>query len=430
VAVSFLQIFFLFFFLSHSSLAEDFTNNTMLPFEPFEITRSGRIPFNAKQTSEPIWITTSGGGKALSWKLRFTSPLFKKFKKATAKSADANAVLVGEVLDLSTTRILENVTLTGNGSPLTLELIYNPFFEPNIVGETCAQEKIFLTRQSTSLEKAFAVGAFCERKGENVFFTLSFPPDVEMLNSSLYEIEGKGEPWRTYKIGILGAEKTKIASFLFGYQNRNTSYQLDYLPEEPANHENVTRPPLASVGLGYGHFEMLGAKSTTSDSRIVFSANVPFYKLGTRFGTGGRLDWSLYLTKKEANISYSQIELYALSEVGITDSINLRPKIGFANLNFENGATGAGLSGAPLALGSQAEIKWDKSWVFYLDLMTLKTISKSLNSHWAIDFTGLKTTESSLSYGGGIRYQTFQGPTAENDLLDFSQLVFQALILF
>lgn len=400
-------------------------------FEVYETKKLYRKVYQAKVESQWGWIANIGGRKVLGWQVKVISPAFKKYKAAVAKSPGTLANLKDDVLELKYFQMTESVQLLGTESAaLNLELrsLLDQMGPP--LSEGCSSERIFLNPVPGNNSKLIPLGMSCVAEGEEVFFTVSFPADVELENSTIYEVEGKGEPWRTYKLLKRSSEKASLGTLVFSFQKKKYSFQIEYLPLENSlkkdkkNYRNF----LGAVGLG--NFKTQGTASDATDSKIVFTAKLPFYPVLGDFGVGALIDWSLPTQKKDASISYSQLEAYALRELSSLTNLKLRPKLGYVRLNFENDATGAGVSGGQLGLGLGAELQFEKSWAIFLDIMTVKLLSKSLTAHWAIDLALVQKSEGGFGYGGGLRYQTLKGASSSNYSLDLSQIVFQGIVLF
>jgi hypothetical protein len=294
-------------------------------------------------------------------------------------------------------------------------------------------ENVLLTPAAPAISPPFPLGVFCQNKSKETLFTISFPEDVELVNSSIFEIEGKGEPWRTYNLGeIAGGKKTSLGSFEFAFKGNTFFYNLKFLPPDSAMSKNVGRDRTQFVqgAVGYSKYDMHGGVSNTSDSRALVSVSVPYYPVFKGVGMGGGLELSLPISKKEGNISHYEMSGYGIYSFEISPMFELRPKLGYLKLNFENESTGEGISGGQLAVGLMSEIFLDNGLAFTLDLTTLKLLSKVFKSHFSVNVKVVKNTKSSLGYGAGIKYQSFKGPASNGSDLNMSQLVLQGIVLF
>jgi hypothetical protein len=400
-------------------------------FEVYETNKLYRKVYQAKVESQWDWTANTGGRKRLAWVVKVTSPAFKKYKAAVAKSSSTIATLKDDVLELKYFQMTESVQLLGPESPaLKLELRSLLDSTGPAISKDCSTERIFFNSVSSDNAKQIPVGMSCVSEGDEVFFTVSFPADVELENSTIYELEGKGEPWRTYKLMKRSSEKASLGTLVFSFKKKKYSFQIDYLPPETPTKKDEKNNRHAWGAAGLGNFKTRGTSSDATDSKLVFTAKLPFYPVLGEFGVGGLIDWSLPTQKKDASISYSQIEVYALREFSPSTTLKLRPKLGYVRLNFENDATGAGASGGQLGLGLGTEVHFENSWAIFLDIMTVKLLSKSFTSHWAVDLALVKKNAGSVGYGGGLRYQALEGTSATNYALDISQIAFQGILLF
>jgi hypothetical protein len=386
--------------------------------------------YQARLEGQWVWATNSGGRKSLAWVVKVTSPAFKKYKTVVPKSSSTQAKLKNDVLEIKYFQMTESLQLSGEDPPLVLEVRTLLDSTGPALSKGCSAERIFLNPVSPRNANQIPLGLSCVAEGEEVFLTVSFPADVELENSTIYEVEGKGESWRTYKLMKRSSKKALLGTLVFSFQKKKYPFQIDYLPLETPLEKDEKNNQKFWGAVGLGNFKTQGSNSETSDTKIVFTAKVPFYKVFGEFGVGGLIDMSLPTQKKDASISYSQLEAYALREFSPLTTLKLRPKLGYVRLNFENDATGAGAAGGQLGLGLGAEIQLTSHWTTFLDIMTVKLFSKIFSSHWAIDLALVQKSDGNLGYGGGLRYQTLKGASSPNYNLAISQIAFQGILLF
>jgi len=307
----------------------------------------------------------------------------------------------------------------------------NPFLEAGSQeSKLCSRYRVFL--KSPKNQKDIGIKTTCAVKEKELLFSLSMPEGVELTRSNLFEIAGKGESFRTYNLGKKKTEAATLGEFLFEYNGREYRYRLDYVPIIKTEEAKVTsqKEQRLFLGASFASFSITQPEFEAKQSKPGLFLRTLHFPLMGSFGVGALLDLPISSAQSDQSISFSQVELLASFEWGLSDGFRLRPKIGYGNFNFIHDSTNIGMGGSSIIVGLGSDLSIGSGVWLYLDGSSMGLIGSGLKSQYILDLGLLFKTADLLGYGLGVRLQGFSGLNSDGKDRKLSQMGFQGFISF
>lgn len=107
---------------------------------------------------------------------------------------------------------------------------------PMNIDENCKASRIDVISQPEKFP--FFVGLNCQTNKSGVQVHLSFPQEVELVSSSIFETLGKGEIYRTYDLTPVQLSQAKIGDFEFSFKDQKYHMSLNSIQDKAISKNN------------------------------------------------------------------------------------------------------------------------------------------------------------------------------------------------
>lgn len=110
----------------------------------------------------------------------------------------------------------------------------------SIIIEQCLKNSARVRLQNEKSPLSFPVAVSCDNSQKTLNITLSVPAQVEWMDSTLFEVAGKGEPWRSYNLPATSPKGGVIGTITL--KNLNQEYVIEIIT--PKNIDLVKKEAL------------------------------------------------------------------------------------------------------------------------------------------------------------------------------------------
>lgn len=281
---------------------------------------------------------------------------------------------------------------TENGSVKNYIFEWTPLQKSSLTNKCGKLAPQFILAQPNSEKKEipFLLATNCRSENKNLWITVSTLPNVEWLESSIFEAAGKAERWRDYQVpawppngGVIAKLKMKFAGQI---------YDLNYVAPKSGDikkkeelvkqqqqlskqFENTLKISQTSLGL---------TADTASATDSKFSLGYEFLspKLIDLFKFGGFFNSTLEIAKKDEALSYIEMLVHGDYVYSFDDQIDVSVGLAYQYADFQQKSTAARMQNSQigLILGSQYLINTENRLALniYKTTFSSKTITGNL----------------------------------------------------
>lgn len=356
------------------------------------------------------WVTNVDGVRVLQWSVLVDTPWDLSAEKPTTETPSVEVKAKGNKL-LVTTAALKSTIQLASGRTVDFQWRAN---KPVVIDENC--NKVLLALKPAADSAPFFIGTSCSIKNEEVTFNLSFPADVDLSNSSIFEKAGKGENFRQYDLKKITAAKSKIASFEFFQNDRRYQYTLNSLKSESQGEKNEVNSRFV-VGAGMASLSLKTSSNTFTDSKpfLLFQL-LPKNVLGN-LNLGFTIETTIGSVKETNSLSYYQASGFAGYNFKLGGNFELHPRI-YEVISGQD--SGSGINYQVNQAGAGLWTKWSLTPQLFV---TLEGISASAGSQVIKSHSLISTALFYYSWGLGAQIQEYTVVDVNQNNRKFSQTV-------
>ncbi len=401
--------------LSKSLFAEEMNAN----FEISQLKGNQWDNLNLNPKITYIWAANAEGARTLKWKVLVDTSWDFNVNPVAVSTSKAQVRTKGNRLQLTTEALSSEFKLK---SGLQVRFLFKAL-KPVLIEENC--KKADLAFQAKSNSAPFYLGVSCVVVKDQVTLHLSFPAEANLIQSSLFETQGKGENFRVYDLKKITAARGTIGSFLFSYGGQNYEYSLMSLKKAGAEDGRATESRF-TLSLGYGNMTL---KSVTSD----FNSPRPFAVIALRprrilgnLAAGVNFENSIGSTDSAnpASMSYFQVAGYATYILAVTDWLEIQPRLYYVISNQSSGS-GVGYQTGQVGFGLWNQLRISQRFYFQFEGMTEAISSPVITAHYYTE-VGIFYRDLGLSSGWGAALQLQKYSVADSlqNARDFGQIFY------
>jgi hypothetical protein len=375
----------------------------------YKIENKERVPLETTIDSSWNWHTNDEGARVLSVRARLRSDYFSRFQEVKIHSEETTAALNQDSLTIEFFRTTEAIILQNASTKIPVVITLET--DSPVIDDTCKRSLLVL--RSLTPPPDFPIGLGCKSSKNLAAFTLSFPRDVELNSSTLFETKGKGEPWRYYELQATQRAPGEIGRVSFKKKDKEYEFALEILR---AGIETTSAPAsrvALIAGAGYGGFSISGPDIDVSDPKPTLSLRVPHLRVWKGLGFGLNLHIGIPLSSSPSTIHSTQIDTDIAYEIPVGSILKIRPFLGYAVFSQSHEETQIGVSANEILVGGAFDFSMADANHFSISAMRMGFGSSVIKSHYGIDFTYARKHRGSWGWGIGLRVQHF---TLANDL--------------
>lgn len=379
-----------------------------------------------------FWDQSPNNVKILKAKVKFKVPEGVQPEWITTTSSSAQLEIQDGIVELTTSALLTQIDISPpNQKPTMIIAEINSHQWPQII-KGCSNLNIKFDGLETI---SFFFASFCTLVNNQVQLQLSLPEEVEIINSNLYDIDGKGEVWKIYQLGDIKKAQGTIAhmSLKIGKSIFPINIQSTFKKKEE-NTKKIEQHFI--VGLGYTQLVNKSPDNEAKDSTPEFNFKINPMTILWRFGGGFDLFSSFPTHKSNQTITSLKVSPYGFLRLIRAKSFATDITLHYSVSSQTQTSTQFGFQLNQIGAGIKLLWQQNQKWHFQFEYVTEALNSQTIKSHkWFDLLIYQKKIESdplklNLGYGFGIKNQTILVFDTNNTLTDFKQMSAYGLILF
>lgn len=318
-------------------------------------------------------------------------------QKVTLSDGAKPVSVQAQAITFATRNSMNEVKIDGVGT-LEILLISKSALNPLT---NCLKSKIRVTTDPQSWP--FIVGVYCVQTAKEVEVNLSFPTQIRLLKSSLFESAGKGEPARLYNMGKINSSKGSLGSFEFTDGNKN--WKLDLSSTKVETKDTQIPPSRYAVGTGSYQFKLRANNTDYQDTKYLLRMSLLPQKLRYNLSFGGDLEGALggKASELKESFSYSQITFYGGWYWGETKTFTLWPELYYV-WSSQSSGSGVDYLVTNFGAGVTSRIKFGPRWILKASYYTIGISSPVIKSHSFVKIDLSRFINNDLNQAIGISY--------------------------
>ncbi len=388
------------------------------------VTQQGQ-EFRGSISAKWKWVLLEEKVRSLILEVTFQASELSGFDRVVTKSKRLRPKLKGNELRVFMDGFTEKVLLAGNGGKLLLDFKAILDEQKQIQSDNCSS----LTVRPSVKRFPFYVGVSCTETNDITSLTLTFPHEVSLDNSSVFETKGKGEPWRQFELGNIKQAAGQIAKFTFMYAGRNYDFSVEAEAPQAAKTEDAPDRMTFAGAAGFAIVGISGSDLSASDGKPTIVLRVPHYPFIGGLGGGLSADIALPLSKSINSMSFFQMDIFAAYEF-VAGIFKIRPQVGYVIYAQTHDDTQIGLNITDLGVGLGLDTDLGGNFHLLFRGMKCGLASSVYSGHYDLELMGYYKKKGSTGYGLGGKIQSFQATSELGIDRKFNTMLFYALAAF
>lgn len=409
--------FCLLLLLSLNSRAQEAAVNTGNFNWTFQIKAGDQVQSFAKKTTWK-WVTNLEGVRVLQWSALVETPWDFNAGKPTSETPSVELKSKDSKL-LINTSALKSVVKLADGR----EVQFNwKTSKPVLIDENCAKIAA-LALKPKGPEAPFFIGTSCTIKNEEVTFSMSFPVEADLSNSTIFEKTGKGENYRLYDLKKISAAKVKIADFEFTFNGKKYAYGLNSLKAESQGEQIVDNSRFV-FGAGMAALSFKSTTSGINDSKPYLLFQLLPKNIWGNLNLGFSIEGTITGLKESNSLTYYQAYGYLGYGFKFSDSFQLHPRVYEV---ISNQDSSGGVNYQVNQVGAGFWTKWNFSPQTF---MMAEVISASFGSQVVKSHNLISASFFYNTWGLGVQTQTYTVVDVNENVRTFSQTLLSLQKMF
>ncbi len=403
-----------------------------LPDPKFEIYRvvgtQKKVITSISGQAKWSWEKVGDGVQALKVKASFNLPEVLKSATVTPTNSQTKVSIKDQKLNILTSELESTLNFkTQQNQSMQLSFKFTAsgliFFD-----QGCQEMSLQSKVEPKSL--AFYIGLKCNIKPSGVQLSLSLPSEAEVENSSLHDLQGKGESWKLYEFGNLDAAKGEVANFKIRYLKQ--VYNLSIVSVKQDEIKKKGKEAKFAVGLGYDSLKYDSSIGKFTDSKPIFFLKGLPYSLFWRIGMGIDLEIALALSKSDNNISFLQFLPYGYLRIIDSPGFLFEGRGYFSITTQAHAASGGGYQLNQVGAGAKMGVRVFEPWWLSIESRRDGLGSNVVNAHLFADVSVMRRSKdkSNLVWGAGYQFQDIKINETVTLQDEFSQSLFYLMAEF
>ena len=328
-----------------------------------------------------------------------------------------------------------------SGGERKISATWAPQNKTPVVVERCQTNSVRVQLKDPKKPLTFPVAVSCDSTQKTLNITLSVPAQVEWMDSTLFEVAGKGEPWRSYNLPATSPKGGAIGTISLRHNQQEfvleliTPKNIDLAKKEAlqkAAQKNASELQQA-IYLGKLDLSYTADPVTSEDSKYSFKYSVlsPMYMNFFKFG--GEFRTSFATGKKEEAVDL----LYYNGHVGYYYNYKTILDFGlralFSGLTVQQKSSTAKLSSNQVGYGVYADYMIDTKNRVIAKVNMIGMMSEVVKSHTEIGLEYrylLNIDKKQIWLGAGYNSETYTAETAAGLSREFKNTELQLVVGF
>lgn len=334
---------------------------------------------------------------------------------------------------------LTYTTQSGVEKKITAE--WKPQAKTQIVVERCAKNSARVQLQDPKKPLNFPLAVSCDNSQKTLNITLSAPAQVEWMDSTLFEVAGKGEPWRSYNLPATSPKGGAIGTI--SLSNGDQQYVLELIT--PKNIDLAKKEAMdktiqknsselqQAIYLGKLDLSYTADPVVSEDSKYSFKYSVLSPKYMNFFKFGGEFRTSFALSKKEESVDMLYYNAHVGAHYNYKNVLDLGLRLLFSGITVQQKSSTAKLSSNQAGYGLYADYLIDPKNRLIARVNMIGMMSEVIKSHTEIGVEyryQFIMNKKPLWIGAGYNSETYNAETAAGLSREFKNTELQLVVGF
>ena len=337
---------------------------------------------------------------------------------------------------------LDTLTYTSNsGDEKKITAEWTPLAKSRIVVERCQKNSARVQLQNPKKPLNFPLAFSCDNTQKTLNITLSAPAQVEWMDSTLFEVAGKGEAWRSYSLPATSPKGGAIGTISF--RNGDQEFVVELIT--PKNIDLAKKEAMAktiqknsselqqAIYLGKLDLSYTADPVVSEDSKYSFKYSVLSPTYMNFFKIGGEFRTSFALGKKEEAVDMIYYNAHIAYHYNHKNVLDLGLRALFSGLTVQQKSSTAKLSSNQAGYGLYADYLFDPKNRVIARVNMIGMMSEVVKSHTEI---GLEyryqfiIDKKPVWIGAGYNSETYNAETAAGLSREFKNTELQLVVGF
>lgn len=330
---------------------------------------------------------------------------------------------------------------TKSGGEKKISATWTPQNRTPVVIERCANNSARIRLQNPKIPLNFPLAMSCDNTQKTLNITLSAPAQVEWMDSTLFEVAGKGEPWRSYNLPATSPKGGAIGTI--SLRNGSQEYVLELIT--PKNIDLIKKEALEkaaqknaselqqSIYLGKLDLSYTAAPITSEDSKYSFKYSVLSPKYMNLIKIGGEFRTSFATGKKEESVDMTYYNGHIGFHYDYKTILDLGLRAIFSGLNVQQKSSTAKLASNQAGYGLYADYLIDSKNRVIAKVNMIGMMSEVVKSHTEIGLEYrylFNINKKQIWLGAGYNSETYNAETAAGLSREFKNTELQLVVGF
>lgn len=314
-------------------------------------------------------------------------------------------------------------------------------FAKNIIVERCQKNSARVQLSNPKKPLNFPLAVSCDNSQKTLNITLSAPAQVEWMDSTLFEVAGKGEPWRSYNLPATSPKGGAIGTIAL--RNGEQEYVLELVT--PKNIDLAKKEAIEkqkqkqasefqqAIYLGKIDLSYTADPVTVNDSKYSVKYSVLSPKLMGFLKWGGEFKTSFATSKKDESIDLLYYNALVGFHYDYKNQFDLGLRALFSGVTVQQKSSTAKLSSNQAGYGLYADYLFDAKNRVIAKVNMIGMMSEVVKSHMEI---GLEyryqfiVDKKPLWVGVGYNSENYKAETAAGLSREFKNTEIQLVVGF
>ena len=311
----------------------------------------------------------------------------------------------------------------------------------NIVVERCQKNSARVQLQDAKKPLTFPLAVSCDNNQKTLNITLSAPAQVEWMDSTLFEVAGKGEPWRSYNLPATSPKGGAIGTISLRNGDQEfvleliTPKNIDLAKKEALDKQKAKQASEFQQAIYLGKIDLSYTADpvTVEDSKYSVKYSVLSPKLLGFLKWGGEFKTSFATGKKDESVDL----LYYNALLGIhydyKNQLDVGVRATYSGLTVQQKSSTAKLSSNQAGYGLYADYLVDSKNRVILKVNSVGMMSEVVKSHMEMGLEyryQLNFNNKPLWLGLGYNTENYKAETAAGLSREFKNTEIQLVVGF
>lgn len=314
-------------------------------------------------------------------------------------------------------------------------------FAKNIIVERCQKNSARVQLSNPKKPLNFPLAVSCDNSQKTLNITLSAPAQVEWMDSTLFEVAGKGEPWRSYNLPATSPKGGAIGTIAL--RNGEQEYVLELVT--PKNIDLAKKEAIEkqkqkqasefqqAIYLGKIDLSYTADPVTVNDSKYSVKYSVLSPKLMGFLKWGGEFKTSFATSKKDESIDLLYYNALVGFHYDYKNQFDLGLRALFSGVTVQQKSSTAKLSSNQAGYGLYVDYLFDAKNRVIAKVNMIGMMSEVVKSHMEI---GLEyryqfiVDKKPLWVGVGYNSENYKAETAAGLSREFKNTEIQLVVGF